>query len=425
FQERKDKISNKQEEKEDSDHKIREEDEKWSNTMDYSLLYDDKKESIELEDIWKRTNEENGLKLRHVSIHGEAGTGKSVLSQRIAYLWANKQMWNDKFQFLLHIPLRKIVDKTTDKNDDDIEKQWLKIMKELNIPQWNADDTKCVMDEKNELLLVLDGLDEIANELNTKPGLQKWLEDCALNTNYSIIMTSRPNATCSYLNKKLRRLNVIGFQKEDIQDYVHGYFRNITNNNNNHQADSLIEILNNNQNLKLLSHTPLYLRLFCYLARQEIHELNEINEMKEEKKGNEIEDKIFNGLNNVSISKLYKKLLECYMRWNWTKSNEMKEKINLQNMFNIFEMEIDYLSHLAWEGTKLGQIIVSCEIQEKSLHWIKKKYPRKCIAIPSQWSRIHSFGFLQGQESMNPSHPINSVYFPHLTFQEWFSAYYL
>ncbi|ETO00378.1 hypothetical protein RFI_37069, partial [Reticulomyxa filosa] len=26
---------------------------------------------------------------------------------------------------------------------------------------------------------------------------------------------------------------------------------------------------------------------------------------------------------------------------------------------------------------------------------------------------------------MNPSHPIDSVYFPHLTFQEWFAAYYL
>ncbi|ETO06542.1 hypothetical protein RFI_30849 [Reticulomyxa filosa] len=298
-----------------------------------------------------------------------------------------------------------------DKSNDNIQEKWVKIMKELNIPHWNENDTKCIMHAKDGLLLVLDGFDEIVNELNTKPGLQKWLKDCALNTNYSIIMASRPNVMCSYLNNKLRRLNVIGFQKEDIQNYVYGYFRNITNNINNNQANTLIKTLNNNQNLKLLSHTPLYLRLFCYLVRQEINEVNEINKIKEEKKENEIEDKIFNGLNNVSISKLYKKLLECYMKWNWTKSNEMKEKINPQNMFNIFEMEIDYLSHLAWEGLKIGQIIISCEIQEKSLHWIKMKYPRKCIAIPSQWSRIHSFGFLQGQESMSPSHPINPVYF--------------
>ncbi|ETO17749.1 hypothetical protein RFI_19567, partial [Reticulomyxa filosa] len=52
FQERKDKISNKQEEKEDSDHKIREENEKWPNTMDYSLIYS-KQKTIELENIWR------------------------------------------------------------------------------------------------------------------------------------------------------------------------------------------------------------------------------------------------------------------------------------------------------------------------------------------------------------------------------------
>ncbi|ETO00296.1 hypothetical protein RFI_37152 [Reticulomyxa filosa] len=43
----------------------------------------------------------------------------------------------------------------------------------------------------------------------------------------------------------------------------------------------------------------------------------------------------------------------------------------------------------------------------------------------SQWSRINSFGFVQGQESKNLSQPIDSMYFPHLTFQEWFAAYYL
>ncbi|ETO05929.1 hypothetical protein RFI_31464 [Reticulomyxa filosa] len=53
------------------------------------------------------------------------------------------------------------------------------------------------------------------------------------------------------------------------------------------------------------------------------------------------------------------------------------------------------------------------------------KYSCKHIANTFQWSRIHSFGFLQGQESMNSSRPINSVYFPHLTFQEWLAAYYL
>ncbi|ETN99385.1 NACHT domain-containing protein, partial [Reticulomyxa filosa] len=242
-----------------------------------------------------------------------------------------------------------------------------------------------------------------------------WLKHCTKNTNYSVIITSRPNAICSYLDDNLRRLAVIGFQEQDIQTYVNAYFRNITNNDNNNQADALIKTLNNNPSLKLLSYTPLYLRLFCYLSRQQMIE------MKEDK----LEDKVFDELNGMSLSKLYERLLIYYMKWNWTKWNGTKDIPNEQTIFDIFKMEIDYLSHLAWEGLKHGQAIISCEIQEKILHWIKMKYPRKCIAVVSQWPQIHSFGFLQGQESMNPSHPINSVYFPHLTFQEWFAAYHL
>ncbi|ETN97225.1 Ras family protein, partial [Reticulomyxa filosa] len=175
FQERKDKISNKQEEKEDSDHKIREEDEKWPNIMDYSLIYSEQK-TIKLENIWrvekerkedtentknKETEkmEEDGdseLELRHINIHGEAGTEKSVLSQRIAYLWANEQMWNDRFQLLLHIPLRKIsniFDKFMNKSNDNIQEKWVKIINELNIPHWDENDTKCIKRAKDGLLL--------------------------------------------------------------------------------------------------------------------------------------------------------------------------------------------------------------------------------------------------------------------------------
>ncbi|ETO31316.1 hypothetical protein RFI_05804 [Reticulomyxa filosa] len=94
-------------------------------------------------------------------------------------------------------------------------------------------------------------------------------------------------------------------------------------------------------------------------------------------------------------------------------------------MFTVFEMEIDYLSLVAWEGLKCGQAIISCEIQQRVLNTIKHKYPRKDIFIISQWSRINSFGFLQGQESVHSLLPINSTYFPHLTFQEWLAAYYL
>ncbi|ETO01673.1 NACHT domain-containing protein [Reticulomyxa filosa] len=152
-------------------------------------------------------------------------------------------------------------------------------------------------------------------------------------------MTSRPNAMCEYLNNP-RMLNVIGFQSQDIQNYINSYFKN------NNESDSLMKKLNNNRSLKLLSHTPLYLRLFCYLSRQD-------------KSSSSNKDK----WDEMILSKLYETLLKSYMKWNWMKSNGLNNKLNDNKMFNMFEMEMDYLSEIAWEGLKFGQAIISCEIQ--------------------------------------------------------------
>ncbi|ETN98147.1 NTPase [Reticulomyxa filosa] len=172
-------------------------------------------------------------------------------------------------------------------------------MNELHIPQWNSNDTKCIIHSMNGLLLLLDGFDEIANEIQTNNNLQSWLQHCTTNEYYSIIMTSRPNAMCQYLNNP-RLLNVIGFQSQDIENYVNAYFKH------NNESNILVKKLNNNRSLKLLSHTPLYLRLFCYLLRQD-------------KSNNEKWDE-------MNLSKLYETLLKSYMKWNWMKSNGLNNK---------------------------------------------------------------------------------------------------
>ncbi|ETO34430.1 hypothetical protein RFI_02663 [Reticulomyxa filosa] len=112
-------INNQEKEKGKEDEKYKdykEENGKWPNPLDYSLIYENQTENIKLQDIWN--DKENQSKVRHISIQGEAGSGKSVLSQRIAYLWGNQQMWNHRFQYLLHIPLRKIINAFHHINDN-------------------------------------------------------------------------------------------------------------------------------------------------------------------------------------------------------------------------------------------------------------------------------------------------------------------
>ncbi|ETO35723.1 hypothetical protein RFI_01339 [Reticulomyxa filosa] len=177
-----------------------------------------------------------------------------------------------------------------------------------------------MINSKNGLLL-LDGFDEIANEIKKK----QWLQHCTINENYCVIMTNRPNAIRSYLINP-QMLNIIRFQSQDIQNYVCAYFKNIRiDDHDNSQEDLLIKKLNDNPSLKLLSYTPLYLRLFCYLTRQ----------------------------------------------------NKLLLSSSLDNIKDVYHF---------CNGDGL-------------------------------FSRINSFGFLQGQESMHPSHPMDPVYFPHCYFK--------
>ncbi|ETO03196.1 hypothetical protein RFI_34214, partial [Reticulomyxa filosa] len=90
----KDKMINNQEEEKSKHEKYddyNEENGKWSNSLDYSLIC---RNQISNYKIFGMINKKNQ---------------NIVLSQRIAYLWGNDQMWNHQFQYLLHIPLRKII----------------------------------------------------------------------------------------------------------------------------------------------------------------------------------------------------------------------------------------------------------------------------------------------------------------------------
>ncbi|ETO15173.1 hypothetical protein RFI_22191 [Reticulomyxa filosa] len=52
-------------------------------------------------------------------------------------------------------------------------------------------------------------------------------------------------------------------------------------------------------------------------------------------------------------------------------SNGLNSKLNENKIFNMFEMEMDYLSQIGWEGLKCGQPIISCETQQRILNMIK------------------------------------------------------
>ncbi|ETO00638.1 hypothetical protein RFI_36802 [Reticulomyxa filosa] len=69
-------------------------------------------------------------------------------------------------------------------------------------------------------------------------------------------------------------------------------------------------------------------------------------------------------------------------------------------IFNVFEMEMNYLSEIAWEGLKCGQAIISCEIQQSVLNMIKYKYLRKDISVNNNWMMLLNCSWIELLEKM-------------------------
>ena len=74
------------------------------------------KEEVEIENIF------NEPAIRKLLILGGAGVGKSTLMQYMAYRWSTNNLWNDRFDYVYRVPLKKLL-------------KLLRIFKQLNLPK--------------------------------------------------------------------------------------------------------------------------------------------------------------------------------------------------------------------------------------------------------------------------------------------------
>ena len=167
-------------EEDSQEDKKPDEEREWHKSLDYTILQKVQK-PIKLEELWnvqvqkedqnkEDKKEENKDKVeqpsqnkppRHVVVTGEAGTGKSTLSQYIAYQWAQGTLWPDRFEWVLQVPLRKIRNLKGQSPHDQIAAA-------LGIPHLQGSDLQHLLQQKGPGLLILDGYDEVAMEVDKK-----------------------------------------------------------------------------------------------------------------------------------------------------------------------------------------------------------------------------------------------------------------
>ena len=149
---------------------------------------------------------------RSILIEGAPGIGKTILLKEIAYQWAkNTLLANTRIVFLIYLRDSRFHSVTTINEliqyfDCLDENEIPAVVKQLK--QSNGEGT----------LFLIDGLDEYPGALQNAFLLQlinrKILSKCAF------VITSRPGASISVQNKVERRIEILGFGKEERDEYI-------------------------------------------------------------------------------------------------------------------------------------------------------------------------------------------------------------
>ena len=211
--------------------------------------------TIHVDEIFMPKNDSKVPK--RILIEGAPGIGKTVLAREIVYQWANGKILEEyKLVFLLYLrdPILHEV-KSINK--------LLELFTSENIP----DLRKYVMKSRGKnVAFVFDGFDEYPTVLQSKSfvtDLIKGVKDGKIFYNSTVIVTSRPTATLFLHNIVDRRIEILGFPKEERDKYVSLSL------SDSHNKTQLYNYLKQHPIIDTLCYIPLHLAILMYLFKQD------------------------------------------------------------------------------------------------------------------------------------------------------------
>jgi predicted NACHT family NTPase len=150
-----------------------------------------------------------------IFIQGQAGVGKTTLCKKVIFDFLHNNVWRDRFERVIWIPLRTLVQR----NHLNLQK-WLEEEFSDNDNDWGV-FAKCSFEANishhGRTLFILDGLDELSDfELNQNL-LQTPFEQP------HVIITSRHNVSRSSFarfSETDMKLHTIGFYPSQVQKYI-------------------------------------------------------------------------------------------------------------------------------------------------------------------------------------------------------------
>jgi len=299
-------------------------------------------------------------------IYGKAGIGKTTLCKYIAYKWAKGEIYQE-FEYVIYLPLRnwKL---GNERLKEEIRREYRSQYKnEINLD----------IENNSKILFLFDGYDELKHD--AKERFRK-----AINDSYLIhyIITTRPYGYQKNDFIVNEHFETIGFTDENVDKYIGTFFKE-----NHNKAKSLKAFLQINISIKHIGYIPLMLEMIC----------------------SQWDEKGFS--KTLTMTKLYRKVIEDLL-------SVYARKKNYETVYKKkYKSEIEiYLGSIAFRALKKQTIVISGKVLDKSLKKINTDDEDDFLE-----QSIFYAGFLKSDN--NSEDPWKNNYqFPHLTFQEYFSA---
>ena len=330
------------------------------------------KATISYEDLMKSITSEN----RIILLEGRPGCGKTTLMRKLSKDWGEGAIL--KFvKYLFLIPLHQFYVTPIEELKSILE--YFHMTKLEDEIDRNEGENTC---------FVFDGLDEYSRKY-TKNG-HSWFDELVrgdILTSSTVIITSRPNASLELRRSTHTRGEVLGFLKEQIDQYIDRSFMS-----NHSKATEVKQYLHDHQNIRHMCYIPLHLVMiiFIYNNRQE---------------------------NTISLPKTETDVYHIFTRMSLVRYF-IKKEIDIQ----IKDLELLPSPELVlFRG--ISKLAYTITVASKSSFLLGELMQ----LIGGEWSTTHvaNLGILVMDKNENDSGAEPVFTFVHLTNQEFLAAYHV
>ena len=335
-----------------------------------SKLTDD---TVNMTDVFKPHPECDSPRV--VLIEGNPGMGKTTYCQKVAYDWSEGKIPPDasfpEVKILLLLKCRDMHMKTAN-IEDAIDDQ---LLPQDAGKKEKEDFFHFIRSNQSRILLVLDGLDELRDDL--VKGFQALIQGKVFPNMY-LMLTARHE-----LGMKVRRycdtlLEIVGYSHVDVIGYIRKYF---TSHENKSLADKMIFELVINKNVRELMVNPLNAALLCLLYEET------------------------RGVLPSKKNELYDVLVSCALRRYFANRGiSLGDEDPVQRCAT----QLNQLGKMAFEALLKNQLYFSHDE-------VKSHSTEDFLQLP----------FLSREPSVSKIRPTPCYAFTHKTFQEYFAAFYL